>query len=245
MLSKIIFTFALVNFFLCLGGNISSANNLRVYYIEYPPYYFTSEKGEPDGFLLKKMVAIFEKIGIKCSYVSMPSKRILEDIKRGEMVASVGWFKTPERESYANFSKVIFANKPSVIIAGKEKSIELSQLKTLKNIMSSDKFVAGGISGHSEGEYIDKLFSEYPGNVQLFTAEQSRLVKLVRHNRIDFMIAPPEEVPHLIGSSDENIENFAIVEVEDIPKGNDRYMIFSKAIDDSIVEKFNNELLSN
>lgn len=132
----LIFTYTTLVFtILSLSNKIIYAEQITVGYIELPPYYYTNDQQKPEGILLHLTKKIMERAGCKCKYMSMPSKRILHTIKKGGLFASIGWFKTPDREEYANFSLPIYENKPILVLLRRENREQFSKYKTLEELL--------------------------------------------------------------------------------------------------------------
>jgi len=147
--SVFVFVVSLLSIVLTGASLASAENHVSILYINYPPYY-VNEGDEPKGLLISKVKNLMEKAGFKADFSCYPSKRILDAIRHGEKVASIGWFKTKERESYARFSLPIYTNKAVGVFALTEVANKLSVFSSLKAIMQSRQFTLGLIAGHSE-----------------------------------------------------------------------------------------------
>ncbi len=183
-----------------------------------------------------------KKAGVKAEFACYPSKRILDAIQYGEDVASIGWFKTKERESYAKFSLPIYTNKAVGVFALTEVGKKLSVFSSLKAIMQSRQFTLGLIAGHSEGSYIDGLIRLFPEHVSVVNGCQVQLLKMLKERRFDYILLPPEEVETLTEEARINRE-FVLLEMDDIPEGNKRYIIYSKSIPQALIDKVDNAIL--
>ncbi len=222
-------------------ASFSFATPLRIEYIEYPPYYFTKHK-QPSGFLLSMTEKIMKNAGVEARYISIPSKRVIQSIKKGGLVASIGWFKTSRRKQFAKFSIPIYKNKPTGILIRKKDESRFSQYNTLIEIMHNTNFKVGLISGHSEGEYIDSILASHPANILYISGRQTQLVKMLKAGRFDFCLLAPEEVNSIIRNCDNDPQNYIFKLLKDIPAGNKRYLMFSKDVPDEIIEKINSAI---
>ncbi|WP_432735760.1 substrate-binding periplasmic protein [Maridesulfovibrio sp. FT414] len=217
---------------------LSHAETLEIGYIEYPPYYYT-QNGRPEGFLLHLTEAIMRNSGIEARYTSMPSKRVLHKIKTGGNVASIGWFKTEERERFASFSIPIYENRPIGIIFRKEDEPKFANFHSLKDLMEKTDLKIATISGHSEGIYVDKILNTYPNHVYYVSGKQEQLVKMLKNGRQDFCLLAPEEISMIIERCGYSEDDFMFRTLTDIPAGNKRYLIFSKTVAPETVAKIN------
>ncbi|GFM36487.1 substrate-binding periplasmic protein [Desulfovibrio psychrotolerans] len=223
----------------------SRAEQLTVGYIEYPPYYFTHGNGTPGGLLMDITTQILDDSGVSYTYKPLPSKRILSYLEDGRQdFASTGWFKTLQRESFAIFSLPIYRNKPVGLVSLREKAHHFARYGTLREIMESGLFTAGLLCGHSEGEYIDGIMTRHENRVMQITGEQAVLMRMLAAGRFDFVLLPPEEVPGLALAAGETPEAFTLTELPDIPAGNTRHIMFSRAVSPDMVERINNAIRS-
>ncbi|WP_421901462.1 substrate-binding periplasmic protein [Maridesulfovibrio sp.] len=219
------------------------AEQLKIGYIELPPYYYTNTAQKPEGFLLHLTQRIMNKAGCKCSYISMPSKRILHTIKKGGPFASIGWFKTAQREKYAKFSLPIYENKPIVVLVKKENRELFAKYNKLEEILAQKKFKTGYIAGHSMGGYIDYLLEKYPESFHALSGTTQQLVKMLHDGRIDFCLLAPVEIVRIVKQSDYKENDFYFMSMEDIIKGNTRHLIFSRDVSDETIIKINAAIL--
>ncbi len=59
-------------------------------YLEFPPFYYTNEKGEPEGPLIDIAYAIAMQAGYGVKMVSMPPKRAINFVSTGEIELWLG-----------------------------------------------------------------------------------------------------------------------------------------------------------
>lgn len=227
---------------LILLPKTAQAEQLTIGYIELPPYYYTNSQQKPEGILLSLTQRVMSKAGCKCSYVSMPSKRILHTIKKGGSFASIGWFKTPQREKYAKYSLPIYENKPIVVLLKHDNRDKFNKFKTLEELLEQKKFKTGFIAGHSMGGYIDYLHEKYPESFHAFPGNTQQLVKMLHDGRVDFCLLAPVEVSRILKKSSYKEDDFYFMSMADIIKGNARHLIFSRDISDETIIKINNAI---
>ncbi|NDV28219.1 ABC transporter substrate-binding protein [Desulfovibrio sp. JC010] len=225
--------------FLCLFYVPSYAEQITVGYIELPPYYFTTADNKPEGFLLHLTKQIMEKAGHKCTYKSMPSKRILHTIKKGGNFASIGWFKTRERKEYAKFSLPIYENEPFGLLLRTEDHKKFYKFRTLKDVLAQDQFKTGYVAGHSMGEYVDRLLRQHPQSVHSLSGTTQQLIKMLHNGKIDFCLLAPEEISTIIKQSGYKEDYFYFMSLADIINGNKRHLIFSRDVSDATIQEIN------
>ncbi|WP_084502125.1 type 2 periplasmic-binding domain-containing protein [Fundidesulfovibrio putealis] len=209
-----------------------------VIYIEYPPYYFTNN-GKPDGYLLSRVSSVFNCARIDYRLMVYPSNRALHEVRTASNTISIGWFKTQDREQFANYSLPLCQARPQVAVYLKKNEDKFAEFRSLKDLLSKSNLKIGAIKGHSEGETVDSIIRNSSDNVILVGAEQINLIAMLGAERFEFILLPPEEVQHLLASSGMNPRDFEMKTLDDIPPGNKRYLIFSKDISDETIHSIN------
>lgn len=222
----------------------SSAQPLTVLYFEYPPYYHALPDGRATGLIVDLAGRVFDRAGVEAEFRFVPAKRILQDIQTGQPVASLGWFKTPEREEFARFSRPIYVNRPVGVFFLREKEELFRPYETLEALMAGGKLLIGRVDGLSDGPQIDAMLARYPDRVVSVTADSVRLVKMLETGRFDFFLLPPEEIDVLLQEAQASPEDFALKTMTDIPQGNCRYIMYSKAVDEALIRKVDDAILS-
>lgn len=220
------------------------AETLDILYFEYPPYYHRLEDGQASGIIIDIARRVFAMARVEPKFHFVPSKRILHDMQIGLPVASLGWFKTPEREEFARFSRPVYVNRPVGVFFLSEKEKLFRPYETLEALMASGKFTIGRVAGLSDGPEIDALLAKYPDRIVDVTADSIRLVKMLETGRFDFFLLPPEEIDVLLQEAQASPEDFALKTMTDIPQGNCRYIMYSKAVDEALIRKIDDAILS-
>ena len=224
--------------------SVSPAQPLEVLYFEYPPYYHALPDGRATGLIVDLARRVFEKAGVEAEFRFVPAKRILHDIQTGHHVASLGWFKTPEREEFARFSLPIYINRPVGVFFLREKEELFRPYDTLEALMASGKLLMGRVAGLSDGPQIDAMLAKYPDRIVHVTADSVRLVKMLETGRFDFFLLPPEVIDALLRESQVPPGDFALKTMSDIPQGNSRHIIYSKTVDEALIRKVDQAILT-
>ncbi len=219
---------------------------ITVSYLDRPPYYFT-KNGRAAGFLVDTTRMIFEDAGIKATYICLPPKRIIAEIKRNNRPhCSIGWFKTRERESYADFSLPIYRDRPTVVLTLKQNRPLFSRHSNIGGLFADGKLVMGKVSAFSHGAYIDGLTAKTKNSshrIYEVKGTRSQLVKMISTRRISYILVAPEEIHPLLTSAGLNPNHFAAIAYEDVPSGNMRHLIFSKGIPVRTITKINQSIM--
>lgn len=209
---------------------------LKVYYFQRPPYYLKETDGNPKWFLIAISKMVFERTDIPFQFVSLPPKRILLHIKTAEYCCSVGWFKEPERNSFALFSEPIYRNLPLCIVTSKAKARSFPNSPSMEQILRSGLTV-GTIDGFSYGAWADsKLWAFRPPQINIPGTQENLLSMMVR-GRIDYMFMAPEEARFLLRRNRNFESNLEVIRIADAPMGNRRFIMFSKAMGKVLVRR--------
>lgn len=223
---------------------LAAADTLHVYYFEYPPYYYHLPSGQPTGLIVELSQRIFARAGIDARLEFIPAKRILHEIQSGRPVASLGWFKTPERETFARFSQPVYINKPVELLFLREHAARFQSYDTLEALMDSRQFVAGRVGGFSDGPYIDALMARFPDRVVEVPGDSVRLIAMLQADRFDFVLAPPEEVGPLFDAAGVSSSAFMLQPMSDIPAGNIRHIMYSLTVDQDLIRRIDDAIVA-
>src|SRR5690606_34603194 len=86
-----------------LAGSAAAEPLLVAFPDKLPYYYFIDNV--PKGLLLERVRRVFDAAEIKVEFAARPAKRALYEIAHsGQPMCSLGWFRLPEREAFAQFS---------------------------------------------------------------------------------------------------------------------------------------------
>jgi len=221
-----------------------SAEPLDIFYFEYPPYYHQLENQEASGIIVDIARRVFAAAQVEPTFSFMPAKRILYEIQCDRPAASLGWFKTPEREQFALFSLPIYANRPAGVFFLREDEDKFCPYDTLEGLLQSGHFFFGRVQGLSEGRDLDGMLAKYRDKTVEVAADSIRLLKMLESRRFDFMLMPPEEVDVLLDAAEVPKEKFMLKAMNDIPQGNLRYIIYSKAVSPDLIRRIDQAILT-
>ena len=220
----------------------SNSAPLTVSYFERPPYYF-SNRDQAAGFLIDLSKKIFADAGLEVVFISLPPARIIKTIKENRSpLASIGWFKKPEREQFAKFSQPIYQNRPIVLLTSNKLKKKFLPHQELTQIFMDDSLIMGKIGSFSYGPFVDDLLLRLNPQGQIIAKQQANLIKLIAKGRISYMLVAPEEISTLIGSADLKPADFYTHSLSDVPDGNMRYLIFSRLVEDEVIDQINRSI---
>jgi len=212
---------------------------LLVVHLEFPPYYYTTSTGQPEGFLLRKTANILRVAGIKPRFQSMPAKRILQLMRSEEPVCSIGWFRTPQREQYAQFSRPIYRNKPLEVLYLISNEGIWHNRHALADILADRSISLGVLEGYSLGTAVDEAIARTRPGMARVNGDYAQLVRMLAMERFDCILVAPEEKDSLIRVNGLPPDIFASRPLPDIPSGNERHLMFSRGVPADVVERIN------
>jgi polar amino acid transport system substrate-binding protein len=234
-----------------LGGLIlfacpqaGNAEPLDIFYFEYPPYYHQLENQEASGLIVDLARRVFAAAQVEPTFSFVPAKRILHELQSGRPAASLGWFKTPEREEFAFFSLPIYVNRPVGVFFLRENEEKFRPFSTLEGVLSSGQFVLGRVQGFSEGPQLDAMLEKYKDKTVQVAADSVRLLGMIEARRCDFMLVAPEEADVLLEAAQAPKEKFMLQAMSDIPHGNLRYIMYSKAVPQALIRSIDEAILT-
>lgn len=223
---------------LLFAGSALAAEKITLYYNDRPPYLVPGPDGSASGLTGTPSAQAFNDAGVAFAWVRMPTNRQLMSIrKNGAMECAAGWFKTPERERYAKFTKAIYRDKPAVGLAND--GFQVAANATVKTVLATkgvrilvkDKF--------SYGPYIDDLIVKLKPHMTYTTTENSLMVEMIRIGRADLMFVAEEEAAYLAEEAGAASRELHLIRFADMPAGEKRYIMCSKQVPDEVMHRLN------
>lgn len=114
----------------------NAAGTLRCVSLDYPPLIFAGADGKPQGIAVDVVNEVMSRAGWKVELEVLPWARALNLMQQGERDCIFTIFKTPERETFLDFSRKPLLQQPISLYAHKDSSIQfrgdLSKLNSKK-----------------------------------------------------------------------------------------------------------------
>jgi uncharacterized protein (TIGR02285 family) len=219
---------------------VNAQNPIQLYYYDRAPYATTDTQGEVSGLCATPAANAFKQADIPFQWKKMPFKRQLATIKHNKKLGcGIGWFKKPERESFARFTDSIYQDKPAVVIS-KKGNIVLEQHRNLISLFEDKKVKLLVKDGFSYGAYVDELINDYdPKTVSVVTSTNVQMLQMILSGRADYFFISEEEADHIILSAGYERSQFQLQHFADIPAGNRRYIACSHQVSPEIVDLLN------
>ena len=218
--------------------NLTSPDILRVRYHERPPYLFSTPTGIR-GSMAEEVHDIMHRAKVPFVWIPAPPKRQLKLLKQNDgRDCMVGWFKTPDRETFAVFSRTFHQDRPLVALARRNDTRLMPgmRLSTLLGDPALTLLVKGG---YSYGHCLDQLMERFSPNTMSTTSMNTSMIRMIHAGRADYMLLSPDEVDGAIAATELPPSDFTTVEVTDMPPGNKRYLLFTPMTDNATIARIN------
>ncbi|HEX5343183.1 MAG TPA: transporter substrate-binding domain-containing protein [Duganella sp.] len=211
---------------------------IHVAYAERPPYLSVQPDGTPAGLTGAPAAAAFKAAGIPVQWHVVPSNRQLAMIKDPKgLNCTIGWFMVRERLSYAKYTKPIFRDKGWLLLTntafaarGITTMQELASQRDLR-VLVKDNYSYGGL---------DKFIHQWNPVVAVSTASTLKMVQSVAKGAVDLMFVPEDEGNYIIKNEvGEYAASVQLVQLKDMPRGPERYIMCSKAVPDEVINRLN------
>jgi polar amino acid transport system substrate-binding protein len=82
---------------------------IRVGYIEFPPYSYTDEHGQPAGHLLEFLRQVAQQAGYQMQFTEYPSYRLFKSMEHGQIEMSPSLIRHPLMSAYTLRSRYLVA----------------------------------------------------------------------------------------------------------------------------------------
>lgn len=212
--------------------------SLNIVYHERPPYVVTIADGI-EGLSGSPAKFAFEQLGIPLTWTLTPTNRQLIILQENQGCdCSVGWFKNPERETFAKYTTPIYRDQPQIAITYAGNAI-LSSGLTVDEALANPELTLGVKDGYSYGVFLDGKIAELSPQTDVTTAENVNMLEKVHRQFNDYFFIAPEEADGLIAISGLPAEDFAYITFSNMPDGENRHIICSMRVQDDLIEQLN------
>jgi hypothetical protein len=209
-----------------------------IHYHERHPYYISQGKGV-GGIIGDRITFVFEQAGIPLAWQQSSAKRQLDIIKKNRnREGAAGWFKTPERQVFAKFSRPIYQDRPTIALARADRA-SIQSGATLADILADRRLKLLRKDGYAYGRCIDELLEQFQPDQTVTTADNVAMLKMIHSQRADYFFIAGEEADYLVPRIDLPASEFKKISFTDMPAGNRRYILFSRQVEDSTIDRLN------
>ena len=159
-----------------------------------PPYSFRLPNGEVSGFSADLMRAALKGMNCEARFVELPWARALRELEQGRLDILPGALRTPERDTFAYFSRPV-SRSPNVLFIVKTAASEF-RLGALADI-SRSSFRLGAQIGVAYGPDYDALVKTPAFAARITQVTNRRNAwKMMEQDRLDGVIADEITAQH-------------------------------------------------
>ncbi|MDC8757293.1 transporter substrate-binding domain-containing protein [Janthinobacterium sp. hw3] len=222
------------------GGACRAGDAVTLYYNERPPYLVGAPDGAVSGLTATPAARAFHAAGMDVTWVKTPINRQLALLREGGPRCTVGWFKNPERERFARFSRPIYRDLPTVALTRSDFSIR--QKQPLESALATPGIRVLVKENYSYGGYIDNILLRVHPAVTKTSAESVNMIAMIDARRADLMFVAEEEAQYLIGLSGLSQQGFSVVRFADMPGGESRHIMCSMDLPEQWMRRLDREI---
>jgi polar amino acid transport system substrate-binding protein len=221
------------------GIAFAAENVITLHYYERPPFHSRDANGQITGLVADPTIKILKMADVAFTWQLTPANRILSMLKNNVgMDCSPGWYKNPDRASYAQFSLPIYKDKPLVGLS--RANFAVQEGITAKELLSRPGTRLLAKQNFSQGAYMDELIAKMPtAQVQRVAAEVATMVKMVQIDRADLILTTQEETATFIHQSGLDVKDFRVLKFPDVPAVENRYLLCSKTVPPHVITRMN------
>lgn len=203
------------------------------------PGYADMVDGKPKGISIEIAARAIKAARMDVSWELMVQPRQMAILQRAAPnFCAIGLFKTPEREAFAKYSNAYYRDQPLVIVAFHGAAARLRGKPSFAQLLQDRNLELGLLDSLSYGVVVDDMLKAR-GGVRQIEGKIEQVFKMVAVGRIDYTIASPEEVEPIMTMAGVTRDQIAILDYPDLPDGNLRYFLCSKAVDQSVIDRLN------
>lgn len=220
----------------------TSTNVLIVHYHERPPYYVFAA-GRLTGLCGAPASQALEAAGIPFRWQRTPPQRQLHLIQSGQALnAGLGWYETPERQSYARFSAPLYCDQPTVALV-RQDDARFGTGMTVDEFLSVSNAVLLVKESYSYGDWLDEHIRRLKPRQAVCTGDNVNMLHMVEARRADYFFLAGEEAVELLTMNPDWTGALRIIHFAEMPPGNSRHLMFARRVPEEWIERINQALL--
>ena len=214
------------------------AQSVTLHYFPRPPYVY-QEGGQLVGLTGAVAAAAFRSAGITTTVQDTPASRFLVIVKRDDgLDCGIGWFKNPEREEFGKFTKAIYQDEAMAALTVPDNT-RISTADSVESVLANKDLKLLVKQSFSYGKTLDAMMERLQPNRQIATVENVQMVKMIQARRADYMLISPEESVATIAAAGYQPNDFKLLRLVNMPKGESRYILCSKSVPDELIVRIN------
>jgi len=144
---------------------------VTLHYYERPPFMLRQAHGGVSGLTADRTRHAFARAGIPIRWALTPAKRQLALLRANSgHDCAVGWFRTPQRQAYALFSRAIYQDRGVVLIARRQWLPPAGS--TLEQLLANEHLHLLYKDGLTYGSYVQGKLGMAKADINYSTMEQ-------------------------------------------------------------------------
>ena len=212
-----------------------------LHYDERPPYLNKGNNGVY-GLAATSASKAFKASGVRFSWKQTPANQQLALLKKNEgKDCLVGWLSNGRREPYAKYTYPIYTDKPLVALTRKDSKINAD---TLDRLFRENKKVMLVKEAYSYGQYVDQLVKQLKPKRLILAIDQPDLLTALLNRKADYLLIGPEDIDQALLSAGLQRSEFKTYILNDMPEGDQRYLLCSNRVSDDVIRKLNKAISS-
>lgn len=224
-----------------LCAQLATAQTLTVAWRNKPPLQYL-ENGEEKGLLLERARLVFAEAKLPAHFVEEPAKRIWSHFADGTPnYCSLGWYHLPEREKIAQYSAVFHSDPPHIILVSPFAKSKIHRHKTLISLLADPELTLGLVDNVSYGPELDAQIKTARNRVEHSSAAPMIMARMLTANRADYMFIDADDWDYL-SAKDGGMQALSRLQLSDMPKGLNRYIVCSKDVSPETMHSINSAL---
>lgn len=217
-----------------------AADPLEILYETRRPYVIPDNAGL-SGLVGAPLTRALHQAGLEVTYTQAPSKRILHQIQANPRpLCSPGWFRTPERDAFAKFSRLIYQDKPMAIVSRPDTAAITDGL-SLEALLGHPELVLLAKTAYSYGQVIDAQLERHGTRQRRVGADHVTMLSMIARQRADFLFIGPEEAADLLREHPDRAA-LRLTHLSGMPEGNRRYLMCSQQVNDAVMQRIDQHL---
>jgi len=154
---------------------------LKLVTLEYPPYIETSS-GEVDGLAVQVVRSVFAQLSIPIEIEVLPWGRAISYVENGQADGIFTAFKTPERETFADYSNEVLFDQNIRMIRLRSSLLHWSQHEI-------ERWSVCVVSNVSYGNWLDSMIKQEKFRQVFRVTTQEQCVRMLLSGRADYWVS--------------------------------------------------------
>lgn len=224
-----------------LGSPCRAGEPITVFYNVRPPYLLQQENGEPSGLTGTPAQKAFAAARLPVQWSILPTNRQIVMIREnGGRYCAVGWFQTPERDSFAKFTKPLYRDQAWMVLV--HSGLALDERDSLAAVLARPGLRVMVKDKYSYGRGIDELLVRYKPSIAISTGTTVQMLQSLGAQSVDLIFVSEEEGRYLLANAISQAGQLRLLRLADMPKGETRHIMCSRHVPDEVIERLNKSI---